>query len=83
MEKKQERLQSEHAQTDLQINSLKDQLKYHQNNLDTQVAKLKETNETVYKLDSIQIPAINTHLSQMTTKEDLINFKREYEQQVL
>ena len=47
------------------------------------MAKLKETNETVFKLDSIQIPAINTHLSQMTTKEDLINFKREYEQQVL
>jgi len=82
LEKKQERIQAEQAQTDLQINSIKDQFKYHQNNLEIQTSKLKETNEIVYKLDNIQIPAINTHLSQMASKEDLINLKREHDIQV-
>lgn len=75
-------MQADHQTTDLQINSLKDQLKYQQNNLDTQTAKLKETNETVYKLDSIQIPSINTHLNQTVTKDEMDNFKRDLDQKV-
>lgn len=45
--------------------------------------KLKETNEIVYKLDNVQVPSINTKLSQMTTKEDLASLKREAEEKVI
>ena len=66
----------------MQISSVQETLKTHSAIQEQHSSKLKETNDIVYKLDNVQMPSINTRLSQMVTKDDLAALKRENEEQV-
>jgi hypothetical protein len=81
-EKKQERMQSDLSQLEIGVKSLKDTLSSQQTVNDQQANKLKEMNETLYKIDNVQIPTINTRLGQLPTKDDLTSLRRDNEQQV-
>jgi hypothetical protein len=66
----------------LQIGSLKDALKLQTTIQETNEKKIREINETVYKIDNVQIPSITTRLGQMSSKDDLISLKRENDEKV-
>ena len=82
LERKLEKSQGGLAQTDLQVNALKESLKAQQSAHDTQGLKVKELSETLYKIDNVQIPTLTTRLGQMSSKEELAAVKREQEEQV-
>lgn len=81
-EKKIDRLQSDLSQTDTQINALKESIRSNSNSQEQQASKIKEINDTIYKLDNVQIPAINTRLGQLATKDEFNNLKTESQEKV-
>jgi hypothetical protein len=73
-------LQSNYVQSELQFNTLKTSLSNHDSIHQQQQEKIKELSETVFKIDSIQIPSINTKLGQMATDEDIKVLKSNIDQ---
>lgn len=62
-------------QVNTQIAGIKDTLGANSLQNKQQEDKLKEINETLFKLDNVQVPAINTRLTQLATKDDLTKLK--------
>jgi hypothetical protein len=73
-------LQSNYVQSELQLNALKTSISSHDTIHQQQQEKIKELSETVFKIDSIQIPSINTKLGQMATDEDIKILKSNIDQ---
>lgn len=82
LKRKQEALQDAKNQNDLQLSSIKSSLSTHEAIYQQQQDKLKELSETTYKLDSIQIPSINTRLGELATDEELKALKTSMDQQL-
>lgn len=66
----------------MQIHAIKESIKGQQIAMENQLAKIRDLNETLYKIDNVQIPALNTRLSQMMTRDEFVVFKKEHDQQV-
>ena len=77
-----ERLQGELKNAEITINNLKEQIKTQHYNHDQTTSKLREVQDTVYKLDHVHVPAINSRLDQLVTKEDVIKLKSDYDEKV-
>ncbi len=73
-------MQSNYVQSELQLNALKTSISSHDTIHQQQQEKIKELSETVFKIDSIQIPSINTKLGQMATDEDIKILKSNIDQ---
>ena len=82
MDKKQERMQTSINEFEMQIHAIKESIKGQQIGMENQLAKIRDLNETLYKIDNVQIPALNTRLSQMMTRDEFVGFKKEHDQQV-
>ena len=82
MEKRQERVQAILNENDIQVHAIKESIRNQQTAIETQTAKIRDLNEVLYKIDNVQIPALNTRLSQMTTRDEFVAFKKEHDIQV-
>ena len=82
MEKRQERVQAILNENDIQVHAIKESMRNQQTAIETQTAKIRDLNEVLYKIDNVQIPALNTRLSQMTTRDEFVAFKKEHDIQV-
>ncbi len=71
LKKKHESLQAGLAQSDLELDSIKATLVKHEGVHSQHQEKIKELGETTYKLDSIQIPSINSKLGRTASDEEL------------
>ena len=68
--------------TEINLNTVKDVLKNQKFDQDQQATKVKELQDTVYKLENIQIPSINNQLGQLATQEELTRNRIELEEKV-
>jgi hypothetical protein len=64
------------------VNALKEALKTQESVSENNAIKLKETSESIYKIENVQLPAINTRLGQMASKEELIGLRNQMNTQV-
>ncbi len=83
MEKRNERMQAALNESEMQIHAIKESIKGQQMAIDGQMAKMRDLNEVLYKIDNVQIPALNTRLSQMMTRDEFVVFKKEHDLQVI
>lgn len=77
LDKKHEVLKSDNQKQSLEINNLKETLARNTNINETNQVKLKEINETLFNIDNIKLPTINTKLNLMVTQEQLNTVKKE------
>ena len=82
VERKQDRIQSDFSQYDQQILKINESLKINEDKIEIQNNRIKENNDVIYRLENVQIPAINAHLSQIPSKTDISYLKKDSEQQV-
>jgi predicted CoA-binding protein len=81
-EKKQERLEANIQQNDYRVNALKEALKNQEILGENYAHRLKEMGESIYKIDNVQFPAINTRLGQMASKDELTGLRNQMNSQV-
>ena len=64
------------------MTNLKDTVKAQHFTQEQHSAKIREIQDNVFKLDSVQMPAINTRLNQLVTKEELNTVKVDLDDKV-
>jgi hypothetical protein len=82
LEKKNEHLRTDLTNTNLEINRIQENINSHQIQLDMQTKKLKESNETLFNIDGILMPTLQTKLTQTATKEELNQLKKQFDSEV-
>jgi hypothetical protein len=77
LEKKHEITKGDTQAQSIELNYLKEILQKHTNINDNNQLKLKEINETLFNIDNIKLPTINTKLNLMVTQEQLNTIKKD------
>lgn len=82
LENNHERLKGEVNRSSLETNTLRDNLTHHQAQFDSEVRKVKELNDSVFNIDQVQMPMLNSQLANMASKDELNRHKLHTEQEV-
>ena len=82
LEKKNEHLRADLTNTNLEINRIQENINAHQIQLDVQTKKLKESNETLFNIEGIMMPTLQTKLTQTASKEELAQLKKQFDSEV-
>jgi hypothetical protein len=64
------------------IDTLKDTVKSHKFDHDQQMVKMREMQDSVYKMENVHIPAMNTRLNQMATQDENHKVRTDLEEKV-
>jgi hypothetical protein len=64
------------------VDSLKDSVKNQKYDHDQHVARMREVQDSVQKLENVQVPAINARLNHVATQEETNKVRHDMEEKV-